>query len=69
MPDYDYIRKELLRNGVTKSSYGQNTWSIAVLMERNLLCILKAYIFVGVMIYSQYTYVRILSRYEAKIMG
>ena len=38
-------------------------------MERNLLCILKAYIFVGVMIYSQYTYVRILSRYEAKIMG
>lgn len=24
MPDFAYIRKELLRNGVTRSSYGQN---------------------------------------------
>lgn len=25
MPDYDYIRKELLRNGVNKNCYGWNT--------------------------------------------
>lgn len=28
MPDYDYIRKELLCNGAPKSSCGLNTWKI-----------------------------------------
>lgn len=39
MPDYAYIRKELLRNGVSKSSCGQNTWRIAVPMAKNHSCI------------------------------
>lgn len=39
MPDYDYIRKELLRNGVSKNSYGRNTWRIAVPMVKNHSCI------------------------------
>ena len=32
MPDYDYIRKELLRNGVSKNFSGQNILKIAVQM-------------------------------------
>lgn len=39
MPDYDYIRKELLRNGVSKSSCGLNTWRIAVPMAKSHSCI------------------------------
>lgn len=39
MPDYDYIRKELLRNGVSKNSYGLNTWRIAVPMAMSHSCI------------------------------
>ena len=40
MPDYDYIRKDLLRNGVSKkNSYGRNTWRIAVPMVKNHSCI------------------------------
>ena len=31
MPDYAYIRKELLRNGVAKNFCGPNTWRIVVL--------------------------------------
>ena len=39
MPDYAYIHKELLRNGVSKSFCGQNTWRTAVLTVRNRSCI------------------------------
>ena len=104
MPDYDYIRKELLRNGVTKKllwteymedcrangdeplMYSQFCYHIqqdeqkrratmhinrkpgeqvevdwagdpATIMDPDTGEIIKAYIFVGVMTYSQYTYV------------
>ena len=39
MPDYDYIHKELLRNGVSKNFCGRNTWRTAVLTAMNRLCI------------------------------
>ena len=39
MPDFDYIRKELLHNGVTRSSSGRNTWRNAASPAMNLLCI------------------------------
>lgn len=39
MPDYAYIRKELLRNGVSKSSCGANTVRIAAWQVKNLSCI------------------------------
>lgn len=29
MPDFNYIQKELLRNGVNKNSSGRNTWRSA----------------------------------------
>ena len=38
MPDYDYIHKEL-RNGVSKSSCGLNTWRTVVPMAMSHLCI------------------------------
>ena len=104
MPDYDYIRKELLRNGVTKKllwteymedcrangdeplMYSQFCYHIqqdeqkrratmhinrkpgeqvevdwagdpATIIDPDTGEIIKAYIFVGVMTYSQYTYV------------
>lgn len=42
MPDYDYIHKELLRNGVSKSSCGLNTWRTAVPTAMNRSCILNS---------------------------
>ena len=104
MPDYDYIHKELLRNGVSKKllwteymedcrangdeplMYSQFCYHIqqdeqkrratmhikrkpgeqvevdwagdpAIIIDPNIGEILKAYIFVGVMTYSQYAYV------------
>lgn len=35
MTDYVYIRKELLRNGVSKNSCGLNTWKTAVPTAKN----------------------------------
>jgi transposase len=83
MPDYDYIRKELLRNGVSKKllwteymedcrangdeplMYSQFCYHIqqdeqkhpATIIDPDTGEIIKAYIFVGVMTYSQYAYV------------
>ena len=89
MPDYDYIHKELLRNGVSKKllwteymedcrangdeplMYSQFCYHIqqdeqvevdwagdpATIIDPDTGEILKAYIFVGVMTYSQYAYV------------
>ncbi len=42
MPDYAYIRKELLRNGVSKNSYGRNTWRTAALTAMSRSCILNS---------------------------
>ena len=40
IPDYDYIRKELLRNGVSKKLlWTEYTWRIAVPMVKNHSCI------------------------------
>ena len=39
MPDYAYIRKELLRNGVNKSFCGGNTWRNAGSPETTRSCI------------------------------
>lgn len=39
MPDYDYIRKELLRNGVNRSFSGQNTSRNVVRMATMPSCI------------------------------
>ena len=39
MLDYTYIRKELLRNGVSKNFYGVNTVRTAVWQGKNLSCI------------------------------
>ena len=108
MPDYDYIHKELLRNGVSKKllwteymedcrangddplMYSQFCYHIqqdeqkrratmhinrkpgeqvevdwagdpATIIDPDIGEILKAYIFVGVMTYSQYAYVEALS--------
>lgn len=39
MPDYAYIRKELLRNGVSKNFFGRNTWRSVEPMAMNHSCI------------------------------
>lgn len=45
MPDYNYIHKELLRNGVSKSFCGLNIWRTAVptAMNRSCISILLSY--------------------------
>ena len=39
MPDYNHIHKELLRNGVSKSSCGPNTWRTAALTAMSHSCV------------------------------
>ena len=44
LPDFDYIRKELKRSGVTKNAFGQNTVLNAQHLAKTLLCILSSVI-------------------------
>ena len=42
MPDYAYIRKELLHNGVTKNFCGRNIWRTVALMVKSRSYILSS---------------------------